>query len=246
MMEASHVRALLLDIEGTTTPISFVYDTLFPYAAHNLGRYLSDHFRDESVQNDVRALRVQREADLKSGMDVPPWSEQSEQQEIASLLTYARWLMSRDSKFGPLKSLQGKVWEEGYLRGDLKGEVFDDVPRALSRWRSRGLKIFIYSSGSVLAQRLLFGHSDHGDLTVLLDGFFDTSVGPKTEAKSYRRIAQSIGLEPTGIVFLSDAVKELGAARHAGFQTVLCIRPGNQPVATDEYVRTCDFDHLPF
>lgn len=245
-MEASQVRALLLDIEGTTTPISFVYDTLFPYAAHHLGRYLADHFWDESIQKDVRALRVQREADLKNGMDVPPWSEESVEQEIESIVSYARWLISRDSKFGPLKSLQGRVWEEGYLRGDLKGEVFEDVPRALARWRARGLKVFIYSSGSVLAQRLLFGNSDHGDLTVLLDGFFDTSVGPKTETESYRRIAESVGLEPTGIVFLSDAVKELDAARHAGFQAVLCVRPGNQPVAADEHVRTCGFDDLPF
>ncbi|MGE5109624.1 MAG: acireductone synthase [Acidobacteriaceae bacterium] len=245
MIEARHVRSLLLDIEGTTTPISFVYDTLFPYAANNVEEFLSDHLQDEAVQRDVRALRSQREIDLKRGMDAPTCSEQSEQQQIESVVSYARWLISRDSKFGPLKSLQGKVWEEGYLRGDLRGEVFEEVPRALERWRGRGLRTYIYSSGSVLAQRLLFGHSNHGDLAKLLDGFFDTSVGPKTEPKSYLRIAETIALEPSGIVFLSDAVKELDAARDAGFQTVLSVRPGNQPVATDEHPRIHNFDDLP-
>ena len=185
------VRAILLDIEGTTTPITFVYQTLFPYARQKLKTYLEAHGRLPEYQTFVD-------------------------------------LMDQDSKSTALKDVQGHIWEEGYATGELVGEVFDDVAPALRRWRARGLDVGIFSSGSTLAQKLLFRHSSAGDLTPLLSWHFDTTVGPKIDPESYRRIASSIGVPASGVLFISDVVPELDAARAAGMQTALSIRPGNQ------------------
>jgi enolase-phosphatase E1 len=157
-----------------------------------------------------------------------------------------KWLISRDSKFGALKSMQGKIWEEGYAAGKLRGQVFDDVPEAVARWRQQGKATYIYSSGSVLAQNLLFGYSNHGDLASMLDGFFDTSVGTKSHPDSYRKIAAEIRKEPGAVLFLSDSPKELDAAHSAGMQTALSVRPGNAPVAPGGHQVIRSFHELPF
>ena len=229
---------MLLDIEGTTTPISLVFDVLFPYASRNVGRYLTEHRDVSKLQPVLRDLREKSEAEH--------WVDPSTASEIESLAAYARHLMSQDSKFPALKSLQGEIWQQGYASGELKGQVFDDVPRALRRWRERGKRIFIYSSGSVLAQKLTFGHSNHGDLTSLINGYFDTAVGAKAESDSYRRIAIEIGVDASQILFISDAVRELDAATAAGMNVRLSVRPGNSESAPNQYESIRSFDELPF
>lgn len=205
------MRGILLDIEGTTTPITFVYDVLFPFArAHT-----SEHLGEE----DVRALRREYEDDIKDGTTPPAWSDVP--------VAYVHWLMDRDRKSTALKNLQGKIWLDGYQRGELHGEVFADVPPALARWREQGIDVRIYSSGSILAQRLLFSSTKAGDLTKLLNGYFDTTTGPKVESQSYSAIAQAFACEAREILFVSDMVRELDAAAAAGMQTALCVRPGN-------------------
>lgn len=238
MLDWSAIRAVLLDVEGTTTPISFVFDVLFPYASRNVGRYLAEHYTDLKLQAVLQELRGKRNDDR--------WTDQSVSSEPETLAAYARHLMSKDSKFSALKALQGQIWQEGYANGDLKGQVFDDVPVALRRWHEEGRRIFIYSSGSVLAQQLIFRHTNHGDLTPLLDGYFDTAVGPKAESNSYSKIAGAVGVEPSQILFISDAVKELDAAHAAGMHVRLSIRPGNPAPAGNEYDSIRNFDEIPF
>jgi enolase-phosphatase E1 len=236
MADSEEIRAIVLDIEGTTTPISFVFDVLFPYASRNVERYLSDHYEEPGLQQALQQLREKRAAD--------EWNDASAESEIASLAAYARHLMSQDSKFSALKALQGVIWQEGYARGELQGQVFDDVPEALRRWRAEGKRTFIYSSGSVLAQKLIFEHSSHGDLTPLLDGYFDTAVGAKAAAGSYRSIASKIGCDPSQILFISDVTKELDAASSAGMRVRLSIRPGNPVTAVSGYESIRTFNEI--
>jgi len=220
-MNWSPYEIALLDIEGTTTSIAFVYDVLFPYARKKMADFLSRNLASAEVQADLARLREEREADFQQGLNPPPCNNDD------SAMSYLLWLMDRDRKSTPLKSLQGKVWEEGYRTGELKSRVFADVPRAFARWRSQSKKIYIFSSGSVLAQQLLFAHTEAGDLTEFISGYFDTNIGPKSDAESYRRIADAVKMAPPKIVFVSDVTKELAAAREAGIQVVLSIRPGN-------------------
>jgi enolase-phosphatase E1 len=238
MFDPSQISAVLLDIEGTTTPISFVFDVLFPYASRNVGRYLATHCGDPELQPQLQQLREKQSADK--------WSDESAPDEITALAAYARHLMSQDSKLSALKSLQGEIWQEGYASGELKGQVFDDVPVALRRWREQGRHIYIYSSGSVLAQKLIFTHTDHGDLTPLLDGYFDTAVGVKSDPASYRHIASEIKIHASQFLFISDAVRELDAAHSAGMRVTLSVRPGNPTAPTNTYdlVRSFDQFHL--
>jgi enolase-phosphatase E1 len=212
-------KGILLDIEGTTTPITFVYDVLFPFARAHVHEHLDE---DES-----RALRIEYDADVTRGLAPPPWS--------SGAPAYVHWLMDQDRKSTALKTLQGKIWKEGYRRGDLHGEVFPDVPIALERWNREGTDIRIYSSGSVLAQQLLFSTTAHGDLTRFLSGYFDTTTGPKTEPASYRAIAEVFSFPPSQILFFSDVVQELDAAAAAGMQVRLALRPGNAPQPSNSY-----------
>ena len=146
------------------------------------------------------------------------------------MAAYVEWLMDRDRKSPALKLLQGHIWRRGYESGELEGELFPDVAPAIRRWRASGVKVAIYSSGSVLAQRLLFGHTPGGDLTPEIDGFFDTGVGPKASSASYRHIATALGCAPAVLLFVSDSTKELDAAAEAGCRVALCVRPGNLPL----------------
>ena len=224
-LTAKTINAILLDIEGTTTPVDFVYEILFPYARSRAREYLSANF--PSSRAEINALIEENARDREQGFNPPSLKDSSRQVSIDGVTAYVHWLMDRDRKSSPLKSLQGKIWEEGYLKGELRGQVFEDVPRALRRWRDQGRLIFIYSSGSVLAQKLLFAHTEFGDLTSFIDGYFDTTIGSKKESESYRRIAHAIKLQPAGTLFISDVTSELDAAAAAGLETVLCSRPGN-------------------
>jgi enolase-phosphatase E1 len=221
--EARRIRVVLLDIEGTTTAIDFVTKSLFPYAAAKLGGFLREHAHDPEIEKLITELRVQRDADERAGLQPGGWSSAGPDQ-VRSAITYVEWLMERDSKCTPLKSLQGMIWREGYARGELHGHVYEDVPRAMERWKQQGRTIAIYSSGSVLAQQLLFNSTTYGDLTRYISAFFDTQTGPKVESSSYSRIAAALGQSASEILFLSDAQKEIDAAQGAGMRTALCIR----------------------
>lgn len=241
------VRALLLDIEGTTTPIDFVHQTLFPYARARLEDYLGAHLEEPEVAADVGRLREEHAADVRRGKQPPPLSDDSRETVVASLAAYARWLIDQDRKAGGLKSLQGKIWRRGYEEGELRAPLYADVAPALRRWREAGLKVAIFSSGSVLAQQLLFRHTEEGDLTPLVDAYFDTAnAGPKHEAESFRRIAAALRLDAPEILFVSDAVMELDAAAEAGMRTRLSLRPGNAPRPyAERYASVRGFDQLP-
>jgi len=219
-----NVRAILLDIEGTTTPIAFVHEVLFSYARTHARDFLKANFDSPEVRADVALLREEHAADASKN---PP--ALNENSLIDSIADYVEWLIARDSKSTGLKSLQGKIWRQGYLDGSLKSQVYADLAPALEQWRLKGLSINIFSSGSVLAQQLLFSHTETGDLTKFIDKYFDTSVGKKSEADSYRRIAEALGLRPNEILFISDVTTELDAATKSGMQTFLSIRPGNPP-----------------
>ena len=233
------ITTFLLDIEGTTTPIDFVYQVLFPYARAHVRVYLANHSRE--LGSEIATLLEENAEDVRRSLN-PPLIEQA---SIDTLVGYIHWLMDRDSKTTALKSIQGKIWDEGYRRGELHSQVFEDVPRAFARWRQQGKAICIYSSGSVLAQKLLFANTEAGDLTPHIGAFFDTTVGGKREIESYRRIASELNLAPREVAFISDVTAELDAAAAAGFETLLCVRPGNhrQPAAAHPIIQS--FDQIP-
>ena len=212
------VRAVLTDIEGTTTPLSFVLDVLFPYARRRLDAACASG--EPRFTEALRLLRQEYEEEKRTGADLPGFGNSA---------PYAHWLMDRDRKSTGLKMLQGILWQDGYRTGELQGQVWPDVAEALRLWKERGIRARVFSSGSVLAQKLLFGHSDQGDLLPYFEGFHDTTTGPKQTPAAYAAIAGSFGLPPGEILFLSDVVAELDAARDAGMQTGFFIRPGNRP-----------------
>lgn len=227
------LRAILLDIEGTTTPIAFVHDVLFSYAREHVTEFLEQNPGAE----EIALLREEHAGDVS---EAPPLTDQ-----IESIATYVEWLIKLDRKSTGLKSLQGKIWRKGYEEGSLKAQVFADVAPAFARWRDRGLKISIFSSGSVLAQQLLFAHTEAGDLTTFIDSYFDTKIGKKGEAESYKKIAEAIGFPPQEILFVSDVVAELDAAKQAGMKSLLSIRPGNAPQPhAEQYPSIHSFDEI--
>lgn len=201
------IKAVVTDIEGTTSSLSFVKDILFPYAYKHMADYVWDHEKD--VVDILDAVRVEeRNADLTT------------QEIIEILLRY----MDEDRKITPLKALQGMIWEQGYEDGTLGGHIYEDAVRGLHRWKEMGLRLYIYSSGSIAAQRLLFAHTTSGDLTPLFSGYFDTTTGGKKETESYERIAAEIGLPASEILFLSDSTEEINAASAAGMNVVILDR----------------------
>jgi enolase-phosphatase E1 len=227
----------LLDIEGTTTPVAFVYDTLVPYARRRLNGLLANHAGDAGVQSDLARLREERQAERAEEEPPPSWHGSAP----AAAAAYAGWLMDRDRKSTALKALQGRIWQEGYRSGDLRAVVYEDVPRAFERWRSQGKRVAIFSSGSVLAQKLLFAKSGAGDLTGYLSGYYDTTTGGKRDAESYARIAARLACPAAGVLFVSDVAAELDAARAAGMQTALCVREaGEVDKAAHPVVRSFD------
>jgi enolase-phosphatase E1 len=238
------IRAVLLDIEGTTTPIAFVVEKLFPYARRSLRRHLEQHQTSLEYRQLFDELRKERDADESAGAAVPSWIDGPPSTQLTSVAGYVEWLMDGDRKSTPLKTLQGRIWEEGYRRGELVGEVFADVPRALERWRAQGAQIGIFSSGSVLAQQLLFRHSSAGDLTRFLQWYFDTTIGRKADPESYRRIASTMSTPAHDILFISDVVRELDAARTSGMRTLLSMRPGNSPSRDHDYASVTSFDEV--
>ncbi|XP_044464870.1 probable bifunctional methylthioribulose-1-phosphate dehydratase/enolase-phosphatase E1 isoform X2 [Mangifera indica] len=235
-------RCIVLDIEGTTTPITFVTEVLFPYARVSVGRHLSETYDTAETKDDIKLLHSQIEDDLKQGIagavPVPP-DDAGKEQVIAALVANVEAMIQADRKITALKQLQGHIWQTGYENHELKGVVFDDVPGALEKWNALGIKVYIYSSGSRLAQRLLFGNSNYGDLRKYLSGFFDTAVGNKRETQSYIEISDSLGVDkPSEILFITDVYQEATAAKAAGLEVVISVRPGNAPLPENHGFKT--------
>ena len=212
-------RGILLDVEGTTSSISFVYDVLFTHAKAQVGEYLAANATDPLVRAAAAGITA------TSGLPTVDLGTAAGRGQVALA---AIDLMNRDVKDTSLKALQGMIWRSGFESGSLVAHVFDDVPPALAQWADAGLDVRIYSSGSIEAQKLFFGHTAAGDLTPHLRGHYDTTTGPKREAASYAAIAADMGLEPRQILFVSDVGAELDAARQAGMATALALRPGNR------------------
>lgn len=207
------IKAILTDIEGTTSAVSFVFDVLFPYAAKHLPDFVRQNASRADVAEQLDAVRRDSNEPL------------ADVERVVEILLI--WI-AEDRKATPLKALQGMVWAQGYQAGQLKGHVYPDAVEALQRWHAAGYQLFVYSSGSIQAQKLIFGCSEAGDLTPLFSGYFDTTSGPKREAQSYRHIQQAIGVDAGEILFLSDIVEELDAAQSAGLKTCGLAREGGE------------------
>ncbi|ARV59194.1 acireductone synthase [Nostocales cyanobacterium HT-58-2] len=231
---------LLLDIEGTTTPVDYVFGVLFPFARNHVTDFLTTHQQEIEVQTDLQWLRQEYETDLAQGISVPDWHGT----EATAAVAYIHYLIAIDRKSTGLKSLQGKIWEQGYRDGTLRSQIFADVKPAFERWTTAGKRLFIFSSGSIQAQQLIFRYSEAGDLTGFLSGYFDTQTGSKREAESYRKIADAIGVAPEKILFISDVTAELKAAQAAGMQTLFSLRPGNHSSDAQGFAAIHNFDSV--
>ncbi|MBW7469386.1 acireductone synthase [Marinobacter sp. F4218] len=211
------IRVVLTDIEGTTSSISFVHDVLFPYASEHLPEFIRAHHGDSpAVVEQLDAVAQ------KAGID---------RDDIEALIQTLQAWIREDRKETPLKTLQGMVWEQGYQQGEIKGHIYADAADYLQRWHDRGLRLFVYSSGSVKAQQLIFGFTEAGDFTPYFSGYFDTRIGGKKEADSYRAILGELGVEAKTVLFLSDVEAELEAAEAAGMKTAWLVREGELPEA---------------
>lgn len=220
-------RVALLDIEGTVSPLAFVRDVMFPFAAERLESFVSGKWCEPAM------AEIARQVACDTG--------ETELLTPAEVVKACRALMARDAKATGLKALQGLIWDEGFRSGALRPPLFEDVPETLKTWRQSGIDLAIYSSGSIGAQIQFFRHAEAGDLTPLFSRHFDTTTGPKKVSASYSTIAGKMGLAPNQVAFFSDIVEELDAARHSGMVTVLAERPGNPPVSANGHPAISDF-----
>ena len=230
------MKAVLLDIEGTTTPVDFVHKVLFPYSRERVGSFVAMHF--DHLHPEIEQLIDESSHDDKYTVPVDPL-------EPGSVAAYLEHLIDTDRKSTPLKSIQGKIWQEGYRTRELLSQVYDDVPPALERWSAADKEISIYSSGSALAQRMLFRNTNMGDLTDYISDYFDTNVGAKREPESYETIAARMGYLPREITFLSDVPEELDAAASIGMACILVNRPGHPERGPElKFKRVSSFSEL--
>lgn len=239
------VSHLLLDIEGTTCPVSFVADTLFPYAAARLERFIEDPANAATVGPLLNAV-IQAWRDDGDPEARALWQQRAAAAQAAKvdLARYLKLLIAQDRKLTALKDLQGLIWRAGYADGDLEAPLFSDVPPSLNRWSQAGLVLAVYSSGSVAAQRLLYSHSDSGDLSGLFSHWFDTRSGAKQEPTSYRAIAAAMGVSPPRLLFISDSRRECEAARDSGLQVLFSLRPGNPEQDPGGFATISDYNAL--
>ena len=232
-MSAMRPKLYLLDVEGTIAPLTLTSEVLFPYARRHFALFLERHRNDERVREDLVLLEAENRVEVGEGVPHLPRvgspADTAHPRFRLDAMIYIMWLMDRDRKSTALKSLQGKIWKSGFENGELKGTLFEDVADAFRQWSVEG-RVAIYSSGSVEAQKLLFRYSSQGDLSALISGYYDTRIGPKMECSSYAAIASAMGVAPPELLFLSDSVRELDAAREAGCDTRLVVRPGNPSV----------------
>ncbi|MBI2809679.1 MAG: acireductone synthase [Candidatus Melainabacteria bacterium] len=253
-------RCILIDIEGTTSAISFVYDVLFPFARTELREYLRLNWRAANVQKALAYLAVDlgysNTADWFNSAEVRQIDpdcvgdadrETDKISEIAHqnlVVAEVERLMNDDVKSTGLKELQGLIWAVGYGQGKLSSHVFDDVAPAFKEWKEAGVALCIFSSGSINAQKVFFKHTKDGDLSDYLSGYYDTTTGPKREAESYRLIAADAGFNPSQCLFLSDVEPELQAARDAGMKVALVARPGNATMESESFAVIQSFDQI--
>ena len=219
------IKAIITDIEGTTSSLAFVKEVLFPYARANLAAYVRLNAAEPQVKAALEESCKEAGAELDTG------------QLITQLI---QWI-DEDKKVTPLKSLQGLLWEAGYQAGAFKGHIYKDAAAHLKAWKAKGLDLYIYSSGSVHAQKLLFAHTEYGDLTPLFSGYFDTRIGGKKDQESYEKIAQQIDIPANQLLFLSDIKEELDAAKAAGFKTLWLTRDST-PDPQAEHTQISSFD----
>lgn len=223
------IKAIVTDIEGTTSSISFVKDVLFAYAQEQMRSFITQH------KNDAKVKTLLHDVNTVVGQEL------TTEEHIRQLI---RWI-DEDQKITPLKAIQGLIWESGFKKGTYKGHMYKDAVRNLKKWHKKGLHLYIFSSGSVYAQKLIFGHTAYGDLTPLFKGYFDTTIGGKKEVFSYQHIIQTLGHDASEILFLSDIQEELDAARKAGMQTYLIIRDATiHSKAAHRQVKDFDQIHL--
>ena len=233
-------KAILLDIEGTTSSVSFVYDVMFPQVRRDLSAFLQQHWDDVNVQ-----LACDQIAQDAGHASVENWCGPNSMDQRENVEEEVIRLMDGDVKATGLKQLQGLIWRQGFESGEMKAHVYEEVPECLQQWRNAGIDIRIYSSGSVQAQHLFFGHTEVGDLLSTFSGHYDTTIGSKKEAASYQRIAEDWNMPVSDILFISDVVAELDAAKQSGLDTRLCLRPGNAEVDPDHGHETINsFDEV--
>lgn len=261
MSNPQPIQHVVLDIEGTTCPVNFVSDVLFPYARQNLVPFLTRHQSEEPIRNLLEEVQTHLQQDpspiaeaLRSEAPGTVISLSTDAQanqgretlHLATLCRYLDWLIQTDRKITPLKDLQGSIWEEGYRKGDLIAPLFVDVPRALQRWHSKGIKVSVYSSGSVHAQKLLYAHTQSGDYRQFFSQWFDTRTGAKNDPQSYRRIASLLETKTENTLFISDALAEIVAADQAGMEAIFSRRPGNPQQDPQQFQSVQSFDELDF
>ena len=219
---------LLLDIEGTTCPVSFVSDVLFPFAKQELSHYIKQHWDESPHKKPIQAAKKEWLNDRSTeSVQIKRQVIKGESEEMDGLIQYLKHLISIDKKSTALKDLQGKIWEHGYKNGELKSQLFPETSECLREWREQGLTLSVYSSGSIQAQKLLYRHSPAGDLEKFFSHWFDTHTGPKKSTESYTTIAEQLHSSPNKIWFVSDNGAECDSARSAGMHTLFSLRDGN-------------------
>ncbi len=238
---------ILLDIEGTTSSISFVHDVMFPFVRQRLDEFVAANFaRTDVLDACAQIARESAQTSISDWSRTSEWTTATRKQAQQIIIGEVQRLMDGDVKATGLKALQGLIWAAGFHEGQLRAHVYPEVIERIKHWRRSGLDVRIYSSGSIAAQKLFFGHIDGlGDCLDLFTGHYDTTIGSKREATSYQRVANDWGLQPGEIVFISDVAGELVAASEAGLQAVASVRPGNAPLDPDlPFIRVTSFDQL--
>lgn len=229
---------ILFDIEGTVAPISFVHEVLFPYAYENMEKYISENSISENI-----FLQLKKENQFDYEMGTYPFLIETIHDK-SKIIHYLRHLIQIDRKSTPLKEIQGEIWKRGYEKGEIKSKIYTDAFKFFKHIQSRGFKASIYSSGSVLAQKLIFQFSDKGDLRSFFSHYFDTTIGHKKEKESYLKIAECLELQPKQILFFTDVLAEAQAASQAEVTPVILKRPSNPPQGEHEFLEIVDFYEL--
>ena len=240
-MISAKYKVVLLDIEGTTSAIDFVHTTMFDYARNNLEDFLVSSFETKET---IEALEVFAQNENHPSLAAFLEGTSSKTEKVTRIVNLATQRMKEDSKATGLKALQGLVWRKGFTNGELKGHIYNDVPDAFSRWKKSGITTAIYSSGSILAQKIYFANTTFGNLGTLISNHFDTTSGPKRISSSYENITNILNAKAGDILFLSDVTEELDAAKAAGMATGLLIRPGNKPAGNNDHPAYDDFNTL--
>ncbi|MFN7894573.1 MAG: acireductone synthase [Cyanobacteriota bacterium] len=233
---------MLLDIEGTTCPVSFVGEVLFPYAKQQMPAFLADQAENPIVQEVL--IQVFEAWDKDTDIEAAALRQRYCQNDSLAAVSYLGWLIEKDRKLTPLKELQGLIWRQGYDQGLLKAPLYADVPEALERWHSAGLELSTYSSGSINAQKLLYRHSSYGDLSILFRSWFDTNIGSKVSSQSYTKIAEALKSSPEQIVFISDRKSELIAAAEAGVKVLFSQRVDNPETDNGNFIAVKNYADL--